>query len=227
MKIVERINGSCLYSPSPYPSQGWLLGNGVEHRIDVASTGYGYVVRGSCRVKDRIVKQSEYFCISAEFAEEVITAGEESIVALFIRLGFVGVFSMGATEPRGRMSYIDGCTDSILVGPPRMGDPCLNFLHFPPGVRQSFHVHPTIRLGVVAGGCGVACVSSGDEHVLTLPLQPGMLFLLEAQKLHRFETSSNSDLTVIAYHPDSDWGPTDQNHPMLNRTYLRPAGPSK
>jgi hypothetical protein len=27
-------------------------------------------------------------------------------------------------------------------------------------------------------------------------------------------------MDVIAFHPDSDWGPTDEKHPMLNRTYL-------
>jgi hypothetical protein len=32
---------------------------------------------------------------------------------------------------------------------------------------------------------------------------------------------SKSSLDVIAFHPDSDWGPTDGTHPMLNRTYLR------
>jgi hypothetical protein len=25
---------------------------------------------------------------------------------------------------------------------------------------------------------------------------------------------------VLAFHPDSDFGPTDEDHPMLNRTYF-------
>jgi hypothetical protein len=28
-------------------------------------------------------------------------------------------------------------------------------------------------------------------------------------------------MRVIAYHPDGDWGPTDENHTMLNRTYIK------
>jgi hypothetical protein len=35
----------------------------------------------------------------------------------------------------------------------------------------------------------------------------------------RFRTT-NSNMVVIPYHPDGDWGPTDHNHSMLNRTYL-------
>ena len=27
-------------------------------------------------------------------------------------------------------------------------------------------------------------------------------------------------MDVIAYHPDSDWGPTDVEHPMVNRTLV-------
>ena len=28
-------------------------------------------------------------------------------------------------------------------------------------------------------------------------------------------------MDVIAYHPDSDWGPTHREHPMLNRTLVK------
>ena len=32
-------------------------------------------------------------------------------------------------------------------------------------------------------------------------------------------------MDVVAFHPDSDWGPTDAAHPMLNRTYVcKPLG---
>ncbi|MSQ82944.1 MAG: hypothetical protein EXR77_08510 [Myxococcales bacterium] len=32
-------------------------------------------------------------------------------------------------------------------------------------------------------------------------------------------------LDVLAWHPDSDFGPTDQTHPMVNRTLLSAQGP--
>ena len=98
--------------------------------------------------------------------------------------------------------------------PPRRGDPSLNHLSFPAGVRQSFHIHPSIRLGVVARGTGFACFA--DQEI---PLVAGTLFCIEERELHRFRTEDER-LDVIAFHPDGDWGPTDQDHPMLNRTYL-------
>jgi len=37
--------------------------------------------------------------------------------------------------------------------------------------------------------------------------------------LHSFFTFDES-MDVLAWHPDSDFGPTDENHPMKNRTYI-------
>ena len=36
---------------------------------------------------------------------------------------------------------------------------------------------------------------------------------------HCFRTE-DSGMCVIAYHPDSDFGPTDDEHPMINRTIV-------
>ena len=52
-------------------------------------------------------------------------------------------------------------------------------------------------------------------------LKPGGVFMLEEGELHSFATMPGSNMEIIAYHPDSDWGPTDQDHPMLNRTYVK------
>jgi hypothetical protein len=38
---------------------------------------------------------------------------------------------------------------------------------------------------------------------------------------HSFATQGAA-LDVIAWHPDSDFGPRDEDHPMVNRTILRP-----
>jgi hypothetical protein len=47
-----------------------------------------------------------------------------------------------------------------------------------------------------------------------------MHFCLEEQELHRFRTKNN-EMRIIAFHPDGDWGPTDENHVMINRTYVK------
>jgi hypothetical protein len=38
--------------------------------------------------------------------------------------------------------------------------------------------------------------------------------------LHYFKTPADSSMTVIAYHPDSDVGSKDDDHPMVNRTIV-------
>jgi len=103
----------------------------------------------------------------------------------------------------------------LLVYPPRLGDPTLNYLYFPPGIDQSFHTHPSIRVGCVIQGEGKA--SLRDKEI---DLVPGVMFALEEKELHRFRTSSGDIMKIIAFHPDGDWGPTDENHTMLNRTYI-------
>jgi hypothetical protein len=62
-------------------------------------------------------------------------------------------FSLGGPiEWFGRLKYIDGCTDSLLISPWRLGAACLNLLHIPPGVQQTMHTHPSDRIGVVVTG---------------------------------------------------------------------------
>jgi mannose-6-phosphate isomerase-like protein (cupin superfamily) len=120
----------------------------------------------------------------------------------------------GPLEAEGRLTYIDGCTDTLLVCPPRLGAPCLNHLHIPAGTDQSFHTHPSDRLGVILNGSGWCDTPDGS-----LALSPGLAWYIRAGYEHRFRTETNS-LDVIAWHPDSDFGPTDDNHPMINRTIL-------
>lgn len=117
-------------------------------------------------------------------------------------------------ELDGRLQYIDGCTDSLLIYAPRLGDPCLNHLHFPEGIDQTFHTHPSIRMGYVARGNGVASFPDGDHALNT-----GDIFMLPIDTRHRFRTP-NEAMDIIAFHPETDTGPTDEDHPMLNRTII-------
>jgi len=91
-------------------------------------------------------------------------------------------------------------------------------MFFPPHVEQSYHIHPSIRIGMVISGSGTACVKEDKINEKEIPLTPGTLFCIEERELHRFKTNQ-SNMVVIAFHPDGDWGPTDHNHTMLNRTY--------
>lgn len=136
----------------------------------------------------------------------------------------------GPIEREGRLKYIDGCTDSLLINPVKMGDPCLNHLHFPSGVDQTQHTHPSHRIGIVAGGYGECITPFGN-----LSLEPETIFVIKEWDgktfakgqdgneypigQHAFRTYDKG-MDVIAFHPDSDFGPTDDDHPMINRTIV-------
>jgi quercetin dioxygenase-like cupin family protein len=130
--------------------------------------------------------------------------------------GWRGMFAVGGpVEAQGRLRYIDGCMDTLLVPPVKLGDPCLNGLWFPGGTEQTMHTHPSVRIGVVLRGRG-QCVTPGGRQ----PLLPGMVFVIHADGQHRFRTERDESMVVVAWHPDSDCGPTDEQHPMLTRTII-------
>ncbi|PPU93761.1 cupin domain-containing protein [Xanthomonas albilineans] len=220
---------------SMYPCQSWLLSKPIKNHITIPPfcTLYGFVVSAptdrtasiivgaGSTDKPKVLRQAnqgQYFCHATGSEHAVLMLDEGVMAFAVIRHGFRGQGLVGGPiEMSGRLCYIDNCSDSLLVYPPRKGDPSLNHLSFPAGVRQSFHIHPSIRLGVVASGSGFACFAGRE-----IPLTAGTLFCIEERELHRFRTDDQS-LNVIVFHPDGDWGPTDQAHPMLNRTYLSAA----
>jgi quercetin dioxygenase-like cupin family protein len=175
---------------------------------------FGYVHEGPAELAAthnsyRLVT-GQYFCIS----EVVTISGGAGIVVR--RVGFHGQNCLGGPIERvGRLRYINGCTDSLLVSPVKFGNPCLNaLLYFPPGTDQSPHTHPSLRIGLTAAGRGECVGPNGVQ-----PLVPGQAFVILAEAVHSFRTSE-SEMVVIAYHPDSDFGPQDENHPMINRTMV-------
>lgn len=120
----------------------------------------------------------------------------------------------GPIEQRGRLRYIDGCTDSMLIPPWRLGEACLNLLHIPPGVEQTMHTHPSDRFGVVVSGHGQCVCPDG-----TTDLAPGVLWRIPADAPHRFRTEGEV-LRIVAWHPTSEVGPTDEMHPMVRSTVV-------
>jgi len=132
------------------------------------------------------------------------------------RVNSYGIFSLGGPiEENGRLKYIDGCTDSLLVPPVRFGDACLNALFFPPNINQTQHTHPSMRVGLIVSGRGECITPEGN-----IDLIPGQIFIIHEDGLHSFRTFEDSAMVVIAYHPDSNFGPKDEEHPMINRTMV-------
>lgn len=207
-----------------YPTLLHVVGGPGYAETDPLGTTYGYVLEGAGAIETPVisarVSKGAYFALPGGF--RAIADDDATRFVLIKRFGFRGQKVFGEVEARGRLSYIDGCSDSMLVYPPRLGDPCFNHLHFPPGILQTQHTHPSVRMGIVASGKGKAFrVPSAGNSGWEIDLAEGCVFLLPEQEQHSFRTSeTNSIMNVIAYHPDSDWGPTDAAHPMRNRTYI-------
>jgi hypothetical protein len=146
--------------------------------------------------------------------------GEAIVIS---RLAYEGLFQIGGplTGETGRLKYIDGCTDTLVAAPPRIGDPCLNVLYFPPDIDQTEHTHPSLRGGLVIGGRGRCIHRAGfDAPYQYVDLVPGMVWAIHTEGLHKFQTPYGESMQVLAYHPDSDHGPSDEAHPMLTRTII-------
>lgn len=199
-----------------YPLHLYALGEPGAVVPDQAGALFGFVAAGSLRVVDEqidwVVNAGEWFATR----DRAALRGSQGVKAFAAqRLAFSGLYARGGPiEPRGRLRYIDGCSDSLLCGPPVAGDPCLNLLHFPPGIEQTMHTHPSARVGIIVSGRGV-CRTGSKRRAL----RAGQVFALRPNAEHAFSTSEHS-LNVVAWHPDSDWGPTHQSHPMLNRTWV-------
>ena len=230
MVLIERgetamVSGEKLISGDPQAGCAWVtnfdhisMGDWVDE--DESKSTYGFAVSAM----DVISNSGRHFaragCWFAIPGPIKIRSGAGVLIRLdgWRCLPQVG----GPIEQIGRLRYIDGCTDTVLVAPPRLGDPVLNHLHFPPGIRQTLHTHPSLRCGVVARGTGRAIIPDPDGEPGTLkelPLRHGDVWFLPVDGVHGFYTDDDT-LDVIAWHPDSDTGPTDQDHPMLNRTLV-------
>ncbi|MDW8307718.1 MAG: AraC family ligand binding domain-containing protein, partial [Leptospiraceae bacterium] len=208
-------------SRSMYPSMLFSrkMSAGDSHVVNrVGSAFYGYVLSGRFRIASQhgdlvaVVGAGAYYVINNHVD---INCEDAGVIVLIERLGYQAMQQVGLVERKGRLSYIDDCSDSLLCAPARAGDPCLNHLHFPPGILQAQHTHPTIRLGVIARGRGKVWGPGYEQDLLT-----GDVFCLEEGERHSFKTDQDT-MDVIAYHPDSDWGPTDGQHPMLVSSALR------
>ena len=178
---------------------------------------FGYVLDGDNatlrhRGRPHGMPAGSYFVINAGAGELTSPGGR---VMLVHKPGSNFPFMVGGPiEATGRLRYINGCSDSLIIPPWRRGEPCLNHLHIPEDIEQTMHTHPSDRIGVVVRGRGQCVTPDG-----TYDLLPGNLWRIPADSLHRFRTGAKS-LDIVAWHPDSDFGPTDDDHPMLRKTFV-------
>lgn len=189
------------------------------YTVEAVGACYGFVYRGQATVHEegkptRVVNEGEWFQTSNGIKHLCVFSGVRVVVMQ--RVGYRGMSSVGGPiEALGRLRYIDGCSDTLLVPPMLKGEPCLNHLHFPPNIDQTAHTHPSTRFGVVVSGRGECETPEG-----VFPLLPGVVFHIPTGGVHKFRTSDPLSMDIIAFHPDSDFGPTNADHPMVNRTLV-------
>jgi mannose-6-phosphate isomerase-like protein (cupin superfamily) len=170
-------------------------------QLEEGATHFGYVYEGSLALEHASggFRLSTGMYFSAPGATTIHGNGTGIVIS---RLDYDGFFSIGGpVEQRGRLKYIDGCTDSLLVPPVMMGDACLNLLYFPPGVGQTHHTHPSMRVGMVVRGRGECITLSGS-----VPLVAGGVFVIPAEGIHGFvtEESEMARLRSDARSPSDD-----------------------
>ena len=115
----------------------------------------------------------------------------------------------------GNLSYIDGGTNTTAVNPGRLGDPVVNYVHFPSQMYQTLHTHPSHRIGLVLKGKGKIELDNEEFY----ELNEGEAFFMRRNELHNFITT-DEDVILFVFAPDSGTGPTDDINPLKVRTYI-------
>lgn len=184
-----------------------------DRTVSVHGTGFVYVQSGAACIRGGMLLKAGMY---AAVPSGIVTALGQSTVVVVDSMRHNGVLLAGGPiEWVGRLRYIDGCSDSLLLSPMRKGDPCLNFLHIPGGISQTAHTHPSVRIGIVARGFGKCWTPGG-----TFDMAEGMGFVIPQDTLHAFRTEDDV-LDVVVFHPDSVEGPTDERHQMLSATLVK------
>eukprot|EP01084_Bolivina_argentea_P281052 480814_1 len=201
--------------------------NSSDYEIKNKSTSFGYIQDGKCKLYNQQTKCSFELCKGMYFSIPNVCKDSKYVIEpmdnshnsgiIINQNNYNGIFNIGGPiEHIGRLRYIDGCTDSLLLHPTMYGDPCLNVLYFINNLRQTPHTHPSFRCGVVIDGYGHCKL----ENNITIELNKDSVFYIPRNVLHSFETDQHNKLTILAYHPDSDFGPKHHEHPMINRTIV-------
>ena len=117
---------------------------------------------------------------------------------------------------QGSLSYMDGGTNTTAIEPSRVGEPVINYVHFPAQMFQTLHTHPSQRIGLIVRGNG-SIVLKDDE---IFKLKEGHAFFMERNELHNF-VCDDEDVVLFVWAPDSGTGATDEYNALKVRTYVK------
>jgi hypothetical protein len=144
--------------------------------------------------------------------------------------GFNGMNTNGEVPNFGNLGYINGAMNRLIVAPKRLGEPCLNALYINSPIDQTPHTHPSSRIGLIMDGCVIARIYQDAKNLgefEDVTLEKGDVFVMSPDLMHSFHKTDEEKSWLVAFHPDSDFGPTDESGPMINRTIVGGISASK
>jgi quercetin dioxygenase-like cupin family protein len=211
------------YQEDDYQISVFAFKGNKKKRLEHPNASFwGIIYKGKCKIKTSNNSYYEleagmYFCCN----NNIELIGGEGIIIEYTN--FKSLFTIGGPiEDSGRLAYINGCTDTLIISPVKKGNPCLNVLYFPSKTIQTNHTHPSVRIGLVFSGEGQCVTHWGNTR-----LKEGDIFFIhkegdddKAIGEHAFKTNEENKMIIFAFHPDSDFGPDNESHPMINRTIV-------
>jgi hypothetical protein len=221
LKTQQKVSDACGVKATYLSKLSHRYGFSYEH----ADSLFGFVLTGDIRLFDEhnfIQEITENRWFAANSVENIVV--DSADVLLIEMANYKAPLATGEVEPQGRLKYIDGAFNSLLMSPPKKGDPCLNALYMAGKIDQTPHTHPSTRIGFILRGQVTVRIwdKEGEDATITdeLLLKKGDAWFMDKDTIHSFHTEASDDMCLFAFHPDSDFGPTDEEAPMINRTII-------
>lgn len=190
-----------------------IFDNNTTANCDNNDTVYGMANLTNGQIDDISVKNGLFGFVSKS---TLSITGSGVIIRTNIKKDFTRIAKANSSQA-GILKYIDGCSNQELISPSVIYNPTIQYLFFPKNIEQTPHIHKSFRLGMVLHGEGVAVANDYE-----IKLKQHTIFMLPADENHYFKTT-NSEMSLMVFHPDSDVGPTDELNNMIIRTLINHA----
>ena len=196
-----------------------IINQESTNQIYELTDSFKFIMAFNAKCESETFNVSGCFAVATRKKVTISKLSKNASVVVINVLGFNGledkITILDKQDVPGNLSYIDGCSNTNIIDPPRNGDPCINYLYIPAGTNQTFHTHPSVRIILILAGEGMCSLKDSE-----VPLMAGQIYNLPRHTIHRFKTTDKS-LSVMVFHPDSEDGPRDEHNPMKSRTYIK------
>lgn len=185
----------------------------------IKPVGSAYVMMRNGNFKSDTVLLKDTNAAISTSDEFTVACGKNSSACIVEYPGLLPLETRVYTQHKldiGHLSYIDGGTNTTAINPSRLGDPVINYVHFPEGMYQTLHTHPSHRIGFILSGNGQVELNNKQYH----KLNQGDIFYMRRNVLHNFICDNKEDVILFVFAPDSGTGPTDEINPLKIRTYI-------